>query len=248
MTGSAPSAPTSRSVAPVIRLEGVTRTFGEGEVAVHALRDVTLAVARGEFVVLLGPSGSGKTTLLNLVAAIDSPSQGTVEVAGTNLSFLDARARTAFRRDHVGFVFQFFNLIPTLTGLENVRVIAELTGHDASQAEELLAEVDLAGRSDRFPSGLSGGEQQRVAVARALVKQPDVLLCDEPTGALDLDTGRQVLMLLRRLNLERGATVVLVTHNSAIAAIADRVVSLRDGTVAEDCRNAEPLDPALVTW
>jgi putative ABC transport system ATP-binding protein len=234
---------------PIARLDDVTKTYGSGEVAVNALRGVSLDLDRGSFVVVLGPSGSGKTTLLNLVGGIESPTSGRVLADGVDLASLDADGLTAFRRDHVGFVFQFFNLIPTLTARENVGLIAELTGAgDGDRASDVLAEVGLADRTDHFPGALSGGEQQRVAIARALVKDPPLLLCDEPTGALDLETGRTVLDLLRRVNRDRGCTILLVTHNAVIAEMADRVVEMRSGRLERDRANAEPVGAEALRW
>lgn len=229
-------------------LDGVTKTFQRGPSEVHALRDVSMRIDPGEFVVLLGPSGSGKTTLLNVVGTIESPSAGTVTVSGIDLTDLHGGDLTEYRRNQVGFVFQFFNLVPTLTASENVEVIAELVGGDARRrAIDALERVGLGDRVDHFPSQLSGGEQQRVAVARALVKEPPVLLTDEPTGSLDLDGGRMVLDLLRRA-ADDGHTVVLVTHNSAIARIADRVIELGDGEVRDDRRVETPTPVAEVSW
>lgn len=232
----------------LVALHGVNKRYGEGAVSVEALSGVELEIARGELVVLLGPSGSGKTTVLNVIGGIEPATSGTVEVAGVALADLDDDGRTAYRRDHVGFVFQFFNLIPALTARENVELVAELTGHDATRTTETLASVGLAERADHFPSELSGGEQQRVAIARALVSEPDLLLCDEPTGALDLETGRHVLGVLQQRNRQRGTTVVIVTHNTAIAAMADRVVRLRSGSIVDDVRNDAPCDASEVTW
>ncbi|MDX5317825.1 MAG: ABC transporter ATP-binding protein, partial [Actinomycetes bacterium] len=204
---------------------GLTRTFGEGDAAVHALKGIDLEIASGELVVILGPSGSGKTTLCNILGGIDSASTGTVVVAGEDLSGRDPASLSDFRRDHVGFVFQFFNLIPTLTARENVEVIVEMTGRgDKGRVPSLLEAVGLGDRMDSFPSQLSGGQQQRVAVARALATDPDILFADEPTGALDLPTGRQILGLLQDLR-RQGRTVIIVTHNGSVAQIADRVIT-----------------------
>ena len=231
-----------------IILEHVSKTYLRGSHEVHALSDVSLRIGAGELVVLLGPSGSGKTTMLNLIGAIESSTSGTVTVSGTEVSSLTGGAVTTYRRNTVGFVFQFFNLVPTLTAAENVEVIAELTGDRAGErADAALAEVGLIDRRDHFPAQLSGGEQQRVAIARALVKDTPVLLADEPTGSLDLDTARQILGLLRRTT-DDGRTVLLVTHNSAIAELADRVVQLRDGHVAADHRTPAPLPVEEVAW
>jgi putative ABC transport system ATP-binding protein len=244
-----PSAP---AVAPVpeiaIQLEGVSKTYGKGDVAVHALRDVSLAIPAGQFVVVLGPSGSGKTTLMNIVGGIEPATSGRVIVDGQELAGLDDGALTAYRRSRVGFVFQFFNLIPTLTARENVSLVAELVGNGAAEASGALEAVGLDSRADRFPSSLSGGEQQRVAIARAIVKLPPILLCDEPTGSLDLETGRQILSVLHRLAREGRRTVILVTHNSAIAAMADRVVRLGSGAIVDDVPQPWPIAPEAVTW
>lgn len=232
-----------------ITFEDVWKTYGEGHTAVHALRSLDLREEQGRFSVILGPSGSGKTTLLNLVGAIDEPSRGTVEVDGVDLTRLDDDARVQFRRNEVGFVFQFFNLIPTLTALENVELVAELTMRNGTDtSKDSLDLVGLGDRMHHFPAQLSGGEQQRVAIARALVKSPPILLCDEPTGELDFETGRKIISLLRRLNHENNQTVLLVTHNAAIGEVADRVVRLRSGELASDVRNEAPLDPQELTW
>jgi len=235
-------------VEPVIRLDDVDKTFGEGELAVQALRDATLQIERGQFVVVLGPSGSGKTTLMNLIGGIESTSAGRIVVNGAEVSGLGERALTEYRRTEVGFVFQFFNLIPTLTAQENVTLVGELVGVGEADAAHTLEEVGLADKADRFPSLLSGGEQQRVAIARALVKRPTVLLLDEPTGALDLETGRVVLGVLRSAARSFGSTVLLVTHNSAIARMADRVIHLHSGAVVEDHLQPEPIDASELQW
>ncbi len=232
---------------PAIALRGATKTYGRGEVAVRALRGVDLEVGAEEFVVLLGPSGSGKTTLLNLIGGIEPASAGEIVVDGSDVTALDEEGRTDFRRQTVGFIFQFFNLIPTLTALENVELIAEL-GDGADRAPEMLRRVGLGDRVDHFPAQLSGGEQQRVAVARALAGGPHVLLGDEPTGALDLETGRTVLGLLHELSHELHQTVLLVTHNASIARMADRVLHLRDGEIVADERNPSPEDAAALEW
>ena len=240
--------PTASAVEAVIRLEDVDKTFGEGDLTVHALRDASLEIERGQFVVVLGPSGSGKTTLMNLIGGIEPVSAGTISVDGEAVSGLDEDALTEYRREKVGFVFQFFNLIPTLTALENVTLVGELVGAGENDATESLAAVGLADRADRFPSLLSGGEQQRVAIARALVKHPTVLLLDEPTGSLDLETGRQVLGALRTAAGTFGSTVLLVTHNSAIIKMADRVIHLHSGRIVEDHLQPEPADASELQW
>ena len=236
-------------VTPSVRLSDVHKAYGSGEVAVHALRGISIAVPEGQFVVVLGPSGSGKTTLMNLVGGIERQSSGSIEVAGRDLAGLSDADLTAYRRDTVGFVFQFFNLVPTLTAIENVQLVAELVGRsDVEDSVRALQAVGLADRVDHFPAALSGGEQQRVAIARAIVKGPPLLLCDEPTGSLDLDTGRQVLGVLHRLSRIGGRTVLLVTHNSAIATIADRVVRMRSGEIADDYQVSDPQVPEEVSW
>lgn len=232
-----------------IKMTGVWKTFGEGHTAVDALRDVDLDGPPGEFSVILGPSGSGKTTLLNLVGAIDVASRGDIQVAGIDLAGLNVDEQVEFRREKVGFVFQFFNLIPTLTAAENVELVADLTSNDgADRAAAVLEEVGLADRMHHFPAQLSGGEQQRVAIARALVKQPPILLCDEPTGELDYETGRMILDLLRRVSRDLNQTVLLVTHNAAIGEMADRVLRLRSGEIVADLRNSDPVDAGALTW
>ncbi len=232
-----------------IEMTGVWKTFGEGHTAVHALKDIELKGPQGEFAVILGPSGSGKTTLLNLVGAIDNATEGRIEVGGIDLANLSVDEQVRYRRENVGFVFQFFNLIPTLTAAENVELVADLTADDgADRAAEVLAKVGLAERMHHFPAQLSGGEQQRVAIARALVKKPPILLCDEPTGELDYETGRMILRLLQDISREHGQTVLLVTHNAAIGDMADRVLRLRSGEIVADIRNDAPLEAEALTW
>jgi putative ABC transport system ATP-binding protein len=231
-----------------IRLRGVTKTYGSGEAAVAALRGVDLEVAPGELVVVLGPSGSGKTTMVNIIGGIESPTGGEVSVAGWDLGGRAPSTLAEFRRSHVGFVFQFFNLIPTLTARENVEVIVELTGRgDRAGVARLLDAVGLTDRADHFPAQLSGGQQQRVAIARALATDPDLLLADEPTGALDTTTGRQILSLLQESN-HHGRTVMMVTHNASIADMADTVVRMHDGRIASVDRNRQPVAAADVSW
>ena len=229
------------------RLRGVCKLYQMGAGEVRALDSVTLDIYRGEFLVVLGPSGSGKTTLLNLLGGIDSPSSGHLLVNGRDIATFDDAHLTQYRRHEVGFVFQLFNLIPTLTALENVEFAAELV-KSPRDPMEVLAAVALEGRADHFPSELSGGEQQRVAIARALVTDPPLVLCDEPTGNLDEDTGKRVLGLMRRLGLERGKTFVLVTHNSVIGEMADRVIRLRDGRIAALEVNEAPAPPEELHW
>ena len=230
-----------------LKLDGVSRSYQMGQVEVKALSGVTLDITSGEFVVILGPSGSGKTTLLNLVGGIDSPTSGRIAVDGIELSTQDDRGLTQYRRNYIGFVFQFFNLIPTLTAKENVELAAELV----KQPRDPLAVLDMVGlkeRANHYPSELSGGEQQRVAIARALAKDPPILLCDEPTGELDFETGKHILSAMRMINTENRKTVLLVTHNTAIGDIADRVIRLRSGEVIEDRRNGSPADPQNLRW
>ncbi|HQZ15818.1 MAG TPA: ABC transporter ATP-binding protein [Vicinamibacteria bacterium] len=215
----------------VLRARGLNKTYRMGEVEVQALRDVDLDLNRGEMFVLLGPSGSGKSTLLNILGGLDVPTSGTVHFFDHDLTAADERELTRFRREHVGFVFQFYNLIPSLTAKENVALVTEIAEAPLDPADALRL-VGLGGRLDHFPAQLSGGEQQRVAIARAVAKRPDVLLCDEPTGALDLETGRLVLDVLARVNREMGTTVAIITHNAAIGRMAHRVVRMRSGAVA----------------
>ena len=231
----------------IILLDGVTKTYQLGKVKVHALKNADLAIKRGHFIVILGPSGSGKTTLLNLIGGIDSPTTGTLMVDGVELTDMKENELTRYRRDKIGFVFQFFNLIPTLTVKENVELAAELV-EKPRDAKAVLDEVGLSDKSDRFPSELSGGEQQRVSIARALAKDPPILLCDEPTGELDSETGKRVLSVLRRINHDDGKTIILVTHNSAIAQMADDVIRLRSGEVHKVEHNELPITPEKVEW
>ena len=241
-----------RAAIPVVEMAGVGRTFRTGAVDVRALDDVNLAFGRSELVVALGPSGSGKTTLLNLLGGLDRPTSGVIRYGAVDIAALSDGELGRFRRTHVGFVFQFFNLIPTLTAQENVEFAAELVSSDRQAIDarvgDLLSMVGLKDRADHFPSQLSGGEQQRVAIARSLAKDPDLLLCDEPTGNLDFRTGRQILEFLQELTTERGKTCVLVTHNSAIAPIGNRVVRLRDGRVQSDVANPSPSPASQIEW
>ncbi|MGE5265410.1 MAG: ABC transporter ATP-binding protein [Acidobacteriota bacterium] len=234
----------------LIQLQAVTKNYPMGQVTVHALRGLDLDIASGEFIILLGPSGCGKTTTLNLIGGLDKPTSGHVIVQGEDIAGYNEVRLTDYRRRKIGFVFQFFNLIPTLSAAENIEFALALTnGHNLrAKALDLLTLVGLRERADHYPAQLSGGEQQRVAIARALANAPRVLLCDEPTGNLDADTGRQVLQVIRELNRQQGATVVFVTHNSAIAPIADRVVRLRNGSVVHVEKNAQPRNVAELAW
>jgi putative ABC transport system ATP-binding protein len=231
----------------VLDARDLTKVYRMGDVDVHALRGVDFALHAGEFLVLLGASGSGKSTLLNILGGLDVPTSGTVRYRDWDLSHADADELTHFRRDHVGFVFQFYNLVPSLTARENVALVTEIA-RDPFEPEEALALVGLEGRLDHFPAQLSGGEQQRVAIARAVAKRPDVLLCDEPTGALDFRTGVQVLQVLAQVNEELGTTTAVITHNAAVAQMADRVVSLADGRIESDVRNMNKRPPSEVAW
>lgn len=226
---------------------GLAKIYRTGETEVHALRGVDLAVPEGEVLVFLGPSGSGKSTLLNIVGGLDRPTSGTLRYRGIELTTLSDRELTRFRRANIGFIFQFYNLIPSLTAEENVRLVTDIADHPMKAADALDL-VGLADRRDHYPAQLSGGEQQRVAVARAVAKQPGVLLCDEPTGALDSATGVRVLETLERANRELGTTLLIITHNAGIAAMADRVLHFLDGRVAREAVNARPIPPGEIAW
>ena len=229
------------------RTNGLTKVYGEGRSAVHALRGVDLEIPQGEIVVLLGPSGSGKSTLLNIIGGLDRATEGTVYFRDQNLADMSDAELTLYRRDHIGFVFQFYNLMPSLTAYENVELVTEIA-RDPMDPEEALALVGLKERVDHFPAQLSGGEQQRVAIARAVAKNPTVLFCDEPTGALDSMTGRSVLNVLRDVNEKLGATVLIVTHASSQAAMADRVIHFADGDIREIVRNQHKRTPEEIEW
>ncbi|AAB89431.1 MULTISPECIES: ABC transporter ATP-binding protein [Archaeoglobus] len=231
----------------MLRLEDVWKVYQMGKVEVSALRGINLEIERGEFMVVLGPSGCGKTTMLNIIGGIDRPTRGRVIFDGKDITNYNEDRLTMHRRNNVGFIFQFFNLIPTLTARENVEIAADLV-ESPRDVDEVLKMVGLADRAEHFPAELSGGEQQRVAIARALVKNPPIILADEPTGSLDFETGKAVLKVMREINRKEGITFVLVTHNSAIAAIADRVVYLRDGKVERVERNLHPADPDEIQW
>jgi len=231
----------------VFRARGLSKVYVMGEVEVHALRSVDLDIYEGEFVVLLGPSGSGKSTLLNILGGLDAPSSGEAIWRDHNLTGAGEAELTRYRREHVGFVFQFYNLIPSLTVLENVALVNEIADKPLDPLAA-LALVGLTERLDHFPSQLSGGEQQRVAVARAIVKSPDVLLCDEPTGALDYETGKLVLAAIARANRELRTTTAIITHNAAIAGMADRVIKLGGGRIVGEQRNPRRLSAEEVHW
>ncbi len=231
----------------LMKLDRVTRIYVMGEVVVEALKETSLDVFEGELLVVLGPSGSGKSTLLNIMGGMDTPSGGEVYFGRESLGRAGDALLTRFRRNEVGFVFQFYNLIPDLTAKENVELAAGLVERPLP-VHEVLREVGLENRMDHFPSQLSGGEQQRVSIARALVKNPRLLLCDEPTGALDHQTGKNILGLLDRINRERGSTVVIVTHNTVIGAMAGRVVRMRSGEIADIAVNSRPVSPERIDW
>jgi putative ABC transport system ATP-binding protein len=244
---------TKRNISPsqgqpiIFVARGLTKIYGEGDARIFALRDIDLDIRPGEFLILLGPSGSGKSTLLNILGGLDAPTSGTARWRDHELTGATDEELTTYRREHVGFVFQFYNLIPNLTVLENVRLVAQIATNPLKPLDALEL-VALSHRLDHFPSQLSGGEQQRVAVARAIVKRPDILLCDEPTGALDADTGRLVLAAIEKVNAELGTTTVVITHNSAIAAMAHRVLRLSGGRIVKEETNPRPLTAQEVSW
>ena len=231
----------------IARLEGVTKQYEVGDAVVYALRDVSLDIQEGQFVVLLGPSGSGKTTLLNMIGGLDAPTHGRIWVGGSEITDMNEASLTMYRRKQVGFIFQFFNLVPSLTAGENVEMVAELTGNKRN-AMPALRSVGLGDRIGHFPAQLSGGEQQRVAIARALAKGPSILLGDEPTGDLDYETGKMILGLMRRINRSENATILLVTHNVAISRMADRVIRMRSGEIVEDRTVENPIRPEDLEW
>jgi putative ABC transport system ATP-binding protein len=237
----------SATVDAVFHMHEITKVYHMGDVAVHALRGVTLDLLPGEFIVILGPSGSGKSTLLNILGGLDVPTNGEVHYRDHNLTAASREELTRFRREHVGFVFQFYNLIPSLTALENTALVSEIS-ENPLDPEECLRMVGLGERLHHFPAQLSGGEQQRVAIARAVVKRPEVLLCDEPTGALDYATGKLVLEVLDRINRELRTITAVITHNAAIAAMADRVIHISSGSITEIRQNERRASPGELTW
>lgn len=237
----------TQRVETVFRTKGLTKVYRTGAFEVHALRGVDFEAASGEFLVILGPSGSGKSTFLNIVGGLDTATAGEAWFKGNELTALDAHGLTQFRRRHVGFVFQFYNLVPSLTARENVQLVTEIARNPMS-ADDALALVGLSERRDHFPAQLSGGEQQRVAIARAIAKNPAVLLCDEPTGALDSATGVQVLEALTQVNKAVGATTLVITHNAATQAIADRVLRFADGQIVEETVNSTKKKPSEISW
>jgi putative ABC transport system ATP-binding protein len=229
-------------------MHNVRKTYRLGDNTIVALDSLSLEIEAGEFAVVLGPSGSGKTTLLNILGGLESPDSGTVLAGGEAIDTLSESKLTAYRRHKVGFIFQFFNLLPTLTALENVALAAEMAANGSYKPQDVLAQVGLADRIDHYPGQLSGGQQQRVAVARALAKKPALVLADEPTGSLDIQTGIEVLRVMRNLNRQTGQTFVIVTHNAAITRIADRVIHLRGGTVQSMVLNPTPAEPNEIDW
>jgi putative ABC transport system ATP-binding protein len=239
--------PSAEARLTVFTAQHLSKTYQMGEVQVKALQDVDLEIRRGEFIVLLGPSGSGKSTLLNILGGLDRPSSGSARFAEHELTGASDAELTRYRREHVGFVFQFYNLIPGLTVRENVELVTDIA-HNPMPAAEALRMVGLEERLDHFPSQLSGGEQQRVAIARAIVKRPEVLLCDEPTGALDYVTGKLVLEVIERINRELGTTAIVITHNAAIAGMADRVLHLGGGRVQRVDVNPHKISPSELSW
>ena len=231
----------------LIRAENITKNYPMGDVVVRALRDVSFSVEAGEFIVILGPSGSGKSTLLNILGGMDAPDAGRVVVEGADVAAMDERELTQYRRTKVGFVFQFYNLLPDLTARENIELAWEIAEQPLN-IDEVLEAVGLCDRADHFPSQMSGGEQQRVAIARAVAKNPTLLLCDEPTGALDYQTGISILNLLSAVHKRFGTTLLVVTHNAAIGDTADRVLRMRSGHIVEDRKNEHPLSPEDIVW
>lgn len=230
-----------------VRFDQVKKTYRMGEVEIQALRDATFSVERGELCVIVGPSGAGKTTLLNILGGMDTLTEGKVFLGGEEISAYNARQLTTYRRHDIGFVFQFYNLVPNLTALENVELAAQIC-KDPLDAAQVLRSVGLEHRMSNFPAQLSGGEQQRVAIARALAKNPKLLLCDEPTGALDYTTGKAILQLLQDMSRKRGMTVIIITHNSALTAMADRVVQVKNGTVVSQAVNPAPVPVEEIEW
>jgi len=247
MPAAPPSVVTAASREAIFTVRELTKVYGDGDAAVHALAGVDLDLYRGELVVLLGPSGSGKSTLLNQLGGLDNPTSGTLLFRGNDLSAAEENALTRYRRDAIGFVFQFYNLIPSLTARENVALITEIA-RDPMPPEDALHLVGLGPRMDHFPAQLSGGEQQRVAIARAIAKRPEVLLCDEPTGALDVNTGVAVLEAIERINREFGTLAVIITHNAILADMADRVFSMRDGRIVSERANAHREPVRNLKW
>ncbi len=230
-----------------VKLENVTKVYHMGEIEIHAVDGIDFEIMRGEFVVIVGPSGAGKTTVLNILGGMDTASSGAVLVDGQDVARYSQKRLTRYRRDDIGFVFQFYNLVPNLTALENVELAMQICRHSLN-ARQVLSEVGLGQRMKNFPAQLSGGEQQRVSIARALAKNPKLLLCDEPTGALDYQTGKAILKLLQDMCREKGMTVIVITHNSAIAPMADRVIRVKNGRVADQKMNDHPVSVDTIEW
>ncbi|HKL10497.1 MAG TPA: ABC transporter ATP-binding protein [Clostridia bacterium] len=231
----------------LMKAEKISKYYRMGEVEVRALEDASFEIYDGEFVVILGPSGSGKSTLLNIIGGMDVPSGGNVFFRNDEITLYDDNKLTMYRRNRVGFVFQFYNLMANLTARENVELASEIC-EDPLEVDMVMGEVNLDDRMDHFPSQMSGGEQQRVAIARAVAKNPDILLCDEPTGALDFKTGLSILSLLDKVNKKHGKTVMIITHNAAIADMADRVIKMRSGRIISDKYNEQPIPPERIVW
>ncbi|MBM6973401.1 ABC transporter ATP-binding protein [Lactobacillus gallinarum] len=230
-----------------IELKNNTKIYQSGDTTIYANKDITFSINKGELVVILGSSGAGKSTLLNILGGMEPNTSGDVIVAGKNIASYNAKQLTTYRRNYVGFVFQFYNLIPNLTAKENVELAAQIVP-DAMNPDEALREVDLFDREQNFPAQLSGGEQQRVAIARAIAKKPELLLCDEPTGALDYKTGKRILKILQDMSRKNGSTVLIVTHNAAIAPIADKVIRIHDGSIQKIETNDQPADISSIKW
>ena len=230
-----------------VRFEHVKKTYQMGDVAIHALQDATFTVGQGELCIIVGPSGAGKTTLLNILGGMDTLTDGKILLGGEDISSYSSRQLTTYRRHDIGFVFQFYNLVPNLTALENVELAAQIC-RDPMDAAQMLEAVGLKDRMNNFPAQLSGGEQQRVAIARALAKNPKLLLCDEPTGALDYNTGKAILKLLQDMSREKGMTVIIITHNSALTAMADRVIRVKNGSVISETVNTAPTSVEEIEW
>lgn len=230
-----------------VKLTDVTKIYKMGEVEIRAVDGINFTIRQGEFVVIVGPSGAGKTTVLNILGGMDTATSGTVMVDGDDVTKYNSKQLTGYRRDDIGFVFQFYNLVPNLTALENVELALQIC-KNPRDAREVLEEVGLGERKDNFPAQLSGGEQQRVSIARALAKNPKLMLCDEPTGALDYNTGKAILKLLQDTCRERGMTVIVITHNSALAPMADRLIRIKNGKVSEMTVNENPISVELIEW
>ena len=230
-----------------VKLKDITKVYHMGEVEIRASDNINFSIKKGEFVVIVGPSGAGKTTVLNILGGMDTATGGTLTVDGKDITAYDSRQLTGYRRDDIGFVFQFYNLIPNLTALENVELALQIC-KDPLDAKKVLEDVGLGDRLDNFPAQLSGGEQQRVSIARALAKNPKLLLCDEPTGALDYNTGKAILKLLQNMCRERGMTVIVITHNQALAPMADRLIHIKNGQVSHMETNENPMSIDEIEW